>query len=57
MNQADEMKAQSKAYEFNPDDVAPPEVQEQLLSLLKWRDNIYRDILKVCSVLWGEGRS
>ena len=57
MNQADEMKAQSKAYEFNPDDVAPPEVQEQLLSLLKWRDNIYRDILKVCAVLWGEGRS
>ena len=57
MNQADEMKAQSKAYEFNPDDVAPPEVQEQLLSLLKWRDNIYGDILKVCAVLWGEGRS
>ena len=57
MNQADEMKAQSKAYEFNPDDVAPPEVQEQLLSLLKWRDNIYRDILKVCALLWGEGRS
>ena len=57
MNQADEMKAQSKAYEFNPDDVAPPEVQEQLLNLLKWRDNIYRDILKVCAVLWGEGPS
>lgn len=47
MNQADEMKEKSKAYEFNPDDVAPPEVQEQLLNLLKWRDDIYREVLKV----------
>ncbi|KAK7686586.1 hypothetical protein QCA50_010186 [Cerrena zonata] len=53
MNQADEMKAKAKAYEFNPDDVAPPEVQEQLLSLLKWRDDIYREVLKKIEAIPG----
>jgi hypothetical protein len=45
MDQADAMKEKSKAYNFDPDDVMPPEVQQQMLQLLKWRDNIYRDIL------------
>ena len=41
------MQAQSQAYRFDPDNIAPPEVQHQLLALLKWRDGVYRDILKV----------
>ncbi|KAF8079060.1 Het-C-domain-containing protein [Lyophyllum atratum] len=45
VNQGEEMSAQAKAYEFNPDDVAPPEVQQQLLDLLKWRDQVYRDVV------------
>ena len=51
--QADDMKAQAKAYQFNPDDVMPPEVQTQLLNLLKWRDGIYRDILAKIEMIPG----
>ncbi|KIP11709.1 hypothetical protein PHLGIDRAFT_27734 [Phlebiopsis gigantea 11061_1 CR5-6] len=51
--QADEMKAQAKAYQFNPDDVMPPEVQTQLLNLLKWRDGIYRDVLAKIELIPG----
>ncbi|CAL1694230.1 unnamed protein product [Somion occarium] len=53
MNEADQMKAQSKAYEFNPDNIAPPEVQEQLLNLLKWRDDVYRQVLKKIEMIPG----
>lgn len=45
MNQGEEIHAQSKAYNFDPDNIAPPEVQQQLIALLKWRDGIYRDVL------------
>jgi len=53
MGQAKQMQSQSKAYNFNPDDVAPPEVQQQLWSLLKWRDNVYRQILKKIEMVPG----
>ncbi|KAL4251519.1 von Willebrand factor A domain-containing protein 7 [Abortiporus biennis] len=53
MDQADAMHQQSKAYEFNPDNIAPPEVQQQLLQLLKWRDDIYRDILQKIEMVPG----
>lgn len=56
MSEADAMQAKSKAYEFNPDDVASQEVQRQLLALLKWRDGVYRDILKVRFPLQGVKR-
>ncbi|PFH52311.1 hypothetical protein AMATHDRAFT_46432 [Amanita thiersii Skay4041] len=45
MNKGEEIHEHAKAYNFNPDDVAPPDVQKQLLELLKWRDDIYRDVL------------
>jgi hypothetical protein len=45
VNQGEEMHAQAKAYHFDPDNVAPPEVQQQLLDLLKWRDQVYRDVV------------
>lgn len=47
------MKAKSKAYNFDPDDVLPPEVQQQMFQLLKWRDDIYRDILKKIEMIPG----
>ena len=47
------MKEKAQAYEFNPDDIAPPEVQQQLFQLLKWRDDIYRDILKKIEMVPG----
>ncbi|KAK7058606.1 hypothetical protein VNI00_002242 [Paramarasmius palmivorus] len=53
MNEAEEIEQKSKAYNFNPDDVAPPEVQKQLLDLLKWRDNVYREILKKIEMVPG----
>ncbi|KAI3622000.1 heterokaryon incompatibility protein het-c [Moniliophthora roreri] len=53
MSQAEAMEQKSKAYDFNPDEVAPPEVQKQLLDLLKWRDNVYRDILKKIEMVPG----
>lgn len=53
VSQADAMKEKAQAYEFNPDDVAPPEVQQQLFQLLKWRDGIYRDVIKKIEMVPG----
>lgn len=53
MAQGEQLQSQSQAYRFNPDDVAPKEVQDQLLALLKWRDGVYRDILKKISMVPG----
>jgi hypothetical protein len=38
------MQAEAKAYRFNPDNVAPPEVQKRLWALLKWRDGVFRNV-------------
>ncbi|KAG6846066.1 hypothetical protein H0H87_006430 [Tephrocybe sp. NHM501043] len=45
VSQGEEMNAAAKAYNFDPDNVAPPEVQKQLLDLLKWRDQVYREVV------------
>ncbi|KIY69371.1 Het-C-domain-containing protein [Cylindrobasidium torrendii FP15055 ss-10] len=52
-SKAEEIEAQSKAYDFNPDDVAPPEVQQLLLDLLKWHDDIMRDIIAKIDMIPG----
>ncbi|EPQ60148.1 Het-C-domain-containing protein [Gloeophyllum trabeum ATCC 11539] len=52
-SQADDLQAKSKAYEFNPDDIAPPEVQQQLWEVLKWRDDIMREILQKIEMIPG----
>ncbi|KAF8963872.1 heterokaryon incompatibility protein Het-C-domain-containing protein [Flammula alnicola] len=44
LNKGEEMKKQSQAYHFDPDNIAPPEVQKQLFGLLKWHDDILKDI-------------
>lgn len=44
MSQGEEIKKQSQAYNFDPDNIAPPEVQRQLLELLKWHDDIFRNV-------------
>jgi hypothetical protein len=36
-----------------PDNVAPPEVQKQLWDLLKWRDGVYRDVIRQLSMIPG----
>ncbi|KAI0652327.1 heterokaryon incompatibility protein Het-C-domain-containing protein [Trametes meyenii] len=53
MGEADSMQEKSKAYQFDPNNVAPPEVREQLWQLLKWRDSIYRDIIKKIEMVPG----
>lgn len=52
MQQAHE---ESQAYNFDPNNIASPEVQKKLLDLLIMRDNIYRNILKVCSAVLPDG--
>jgi hypothetical protein len=46
MDQAESLQAEAKAYRFNPDNVAPPEVQKRLWALLKWRDGVFRNVSK-----------
>ncbi|KAL0580689.1 hypothetical protein V5O48_001330 [Marasmius crinis-equi] len=53
LDQGEQLQQQSQAYNFNPDDVAPPEVQKQLLDLLKWRDGVFRDITKKIDMIPG----
>ncbi|KDQ31260.1 hypothetical protein PLEOSDRAFT_1111739 [Pleurotus ostreatus PC15] len=52
-NQSEEMQAQAKAYNFDPDNVAPPEVQKRLLDILKWRDGVYRDVVSKIEMVPG----
>ncbi|CAE6412941.1 unnamed protein product [Rhizoctonia solani] len=44
IDQGDQIRA--KAFDFNPDDVAPEEVQQRLLEVLKWHDQVMHDITK-----------
>lgn len=44
MAEAESIQAESKAYHFNPDNIAPPEVQKRLWALLKWRDGVFRGV-------------
>lgn len=51
MNKGDEIRA--KAFNFNPDDVAPEEVQQQLLEVLKWHDQVMHDITETIQKIPG----
>ncbi|KAJ3830304.1 Het-C-domain-containing protein [Lentinula raphanica] len=53
MNQAEQLQQESKAYNFNPDDIAPPAVQKQLLEMLVWRDGIFRWITEKIEMIPG----
>lgn len=45
LEEREESDAQSKAYHFDPDNIAPPDVQRRLMELLKWRDDVYRGVV------------
>lgn len=45
MGEGEALEAESKAYRFDPKNVAPPEVQARLRALLAWHDNVYRSVL------------
>ncbi|KAF9442817.1 heterokaryon incompatibility Het-C [Macrolepiota fuliginosa MF-IS2] len=53
VNKTDKMHQQSQAYHFDPDNIAPPEVQRQLLDILTWRDTIVRDIAEKIEMVPG----
>jgi hypothetical protein len=53
MNEGEELHAKAKAYNFNPDNIAPPEVQQQLMQLLRWRDGLMRSILEKIKMIPG----
>ncbi|KAF5352439.1 hypothetical protein D9756_005841 [Leucocoprinus leucothites] len=53
LNQGQQMHEQAKAYHFDPNNIAPPEVQRQLLDLLKWRDGVMRDITETIEKIPG----
>ncbi|KAI9057063.1 Het-C-domain-containing protein [Trametes sanguinea] len=53
MDQASSMQEKAKAYRFDPNNVAPPEVREQLWQLLTWRDSIYKDIIEKIDMIPG----
>ncbi|KAF7307409.1 Het-C-domain-containing protein [Mycena indigotica] len=44
---------EAKAYNFDPNNVAPPEVQQKLLALLRWRDDVMRSILEKIEMIPG----
>ncbi|KAF5310722.1 hypothetical protein D9619_007668 [Psilocybe cf. subviscida] len=44
LDHGEQLKAESKAYHFDPNNVCPPDVQKKLMDLLKWHDNIMRSI-------------
>ncbi|KAL1749184.1 heterokaryon incompatibility protein Het-C-domain-containing protein [Schizophyllum fasciatum] len=53
MQKGEEMKAKSEAYNFDPDNVAPPEVQQQFKELLIWRDDLMRDFAETIEKIPG----
>jgi hypothetical protein len=53
MQEGEKLQTQSQAYNFDPNNVAPPEVQQQLISLLKWHDDVYRDVVKKVEMVPG----
>ncbi|KAJ7144853.1 Het-C-domain-containing protein [Mycena crocata] len=53
VNEGEQLQAKSKAYNFDPDNIAPPEVQQQLMALLKWRDGLMRSILEKIEMIPG----
>jgi len=56
MSQGQQILEQSNFFHFDSDNIAPAEVQRQLIDLLKWRDqiNITEAIEKSLSDLVGE---
>ncbi|KAI5829276.1 Het-C-domain-containing protein [Schizophyllum commune Tattone D] len=53
MQKGEEMKAKSEAYNFDPDNIAPPEVQQQFKELLIWRDDLMRDFAETIEKIPG----
>ncbi|KAH9486345.1 hypothetical protein JR316_0000409 [Psilocybe cubensis] len=53
LNQGEKIQQETKAFDFNPDSIASPEIQKKLLDLLRWRDDVMRDIIKKIEMVPG----
>jgi len=53
LNKGEEIQQQSQAYHFNPDDMAPPQVKQQLVEALRWHDDVMRDITSKIEMIPG----
>jgi len=53
MNHAEEMKRKSEAYHFDPNKTLPPEVLRDLKEVLKFHDDVLRDIIKKMEMVPG----
>ena len=53
MNQAEEMKRKSEAYHFDPNKAFPPEVMRDLKEVLKFHDDILRNIIEKMAMVPG----
>jgi hypothetical protein len=53
MDEGEQLHEEAKAYNFDPNNVAPPEVQQKLLQLLRWRDGLMRSILEKIEMIPG----
>ncbi|KAJ7150218.1 Het-C-domain-containing protein [Mycena filopes] len=53
MEEGEQLHAEAKAYNFDPNNIAPPDVQDKLLRLLKWRDGLMRSILEKIEMIPG----
>jgi len=51
--QVEDIQNKSKAYNFNPDEVFPPEAQQAIKDILKWHDDVMRDIEETISQIPG----
>lgn len=53
LNQGEQMQQQAQGYNFDPNNVCPPEVMQRLTELLKWHDDVMRQILKKIEMVPG----
>jgi hypothetical protein len=53
LNQGEHLQQQAQAYNFDPNNACPPEVKRQLLDLLKWHDDVMRQILRRINMVPG----
>lgn len=53
LNQGEQMQQQAQGYNFDPNNVCPPEVKQRLVELLRWHDDVMRQILKKIEMVPG----
>jgi len=53
LNQGEQMQQQAQGYHLDPNNICPPEVIQRLTELLKWHDDVMRQILRKIEMVPG----